>query len=145
MEKDDKGSQPSEAQKREILKIHRNLGHPTPNELGRALRHANAKRNIVRWAVKELRCPTCEARVRPSAKRPAALPRCLKFNEVIGADLVHFDDFGFKKILLNVVCWGTGYQMACTVPDMTSKSVRDALAMLWIKHYYPILHGMHLL
>ena len=117
------------------MKIHRNLGHPTPNELGRALRHANAKRNIVRWAVKDLRCPVCESRTRPAAKRPGALPRCLKFNETVGVDLVEFDDCGFKKILLNVVCWGTGYQMACSFPNKTSRAVRDGFAECWLKHY----------
>ena len=52
-----------------------------------------------------------------------------------GADLVEFQDAGFDKILLNVICWGTGYQMMCTMPDKTSQSTRDAFAQLWIKHY----------
>ena len=37
--------EPTERQKRELLKIHRGLGHPQPNELGRALRNAGVKRN----------------------------------------------------------------------------------------------------
>ena len=35
----------TDKQKREILKIHRNLGHPKPQELGRALRNAGCKRH----------------------------------------------------------------------------------------------------
>eukprot|EP00973_Karenia_brevis_P067529 9394181-Karenia_brevis.AAC.1 len=57
--------EPTESQKRELLKIHRTLGHPQPRELARALRKAGAKRHIVRWVLKELRCPICEARVKP--------------------------------------------------------------------------------
>ncbi len=127
--------EPSEKQKREILKIHRGLGHPAPNELGRALRHAGAHRHLIRWAVKEMRCPVCEGRVRPAARRPGTLPRCLRFNQVIGIDLVEFPDNHYDKILCNIVCWGTGYQMACVMPDKTSKTTRDAFANLWIKHY----------
>ena len=82
-----------------------------------------------------MRCPVCESRVKPAAKRPGALPRCLKFNQVVGIDLVEFPDHGFDKILANMVCWGTGYQMACVMPDKTSKSARNAFADAWIKHY----------
>ena len=38
-----------EAQKRELFKIHGTLGHPASRELGRALKHAGAKRHLIRW------------------------------------------------------------------------------------------------
>ena len=72
---------------------------------------------------------------RPGAKRPAALPRCMRFNQVVGCDLIEFDALGFKKDILNVCCWGTGYQMACTVPDETSKSAKEGFSIVWVKHY----------
>ena len=37
-------------------------------------------------------CPVCEARVKPATKRPGALPRCMKFNKVVGIDLVEFQE-----------------------------------------------------
>ena len=40
--------EPTDNQKRELLKIHRGLGHPQPNELGRALRNAGVKRHLIR-------------------------------------------------------------------------------------------------
>ena len=132
---DDDHKTPLESEKRELYKIHRNLGHPQPNDFGRALRHAGTKRHLIRWAVRELKCPTCAARKQPVARRPGTLPRCLRFNQTIGADLIKFKHQGFDKILMNVVCWGTGYQMACEMPDATSESARDAIAHLWIKHY----------
>ena len=51
----------SEREKRELFQQHRNLGHPQPTELARALRHAGARREAIRLVLKELRCPTCEA------------------------------------------------------------------------------------
>eukprot|EP00973_Karenia_brevis_P048531 6736259-Karenia_brevis.AAC.1 len=44
--KQDDCLEPIELQ-RELLKMHRNLGHPQPRELARALHHAGAKRHIV--------------------------------------------------------------------------------------------------
>ena len=64
---EDDYEEPSEKQKREILKLHRHLGHPQPNDFGRALRHAGMRRNLIRWAVKEMRCPVCESRVKRSS------------------------------------------------------------------------------
>ena len=132
---EDDYEEPTESQKRELVKIHRTIGHPPKNDFGRALRNAGVKRNLIRWAVKELRCPVCESRVHPPAKRPGALPRSLRFNETVGVDLVEFIDNGFDKILANMVCWGTGFQMAVVIPDKTSASARDAFDLHWVRHY----------
>ena len=120
----------SERQKAEVFRIHRNLGHPPPADLGRALKHAGARRNVIRWAIKELRCPTCEARIRPAARRPATLPRNMRFNEVVGVDLVEFHEEPLNKVFINILCWGTGYQMAGVIPDKTSETVKRAFAEL---------------
>ena len=56
----------------------------------------------------------------------------MQFNKVVGVDLVEFQDIGVNKILANMICWGTGYQMACVVPDKTSASVKAAFAETWI-------------
>ena len=69
----------SEREKRELFRQHRNLGHPQPKELARALRHAGARQEALRFVLKELRCPTCEARPLPLPSRPGMLPRCLRF------------------------------------------------------------------
>ena len=78
----------SEREKRELFRQHRNLGHPQPTELARALRHARARREAIRIVLKELRCPTCEAQPLPLPPRPGMLPRCLRFNQCIGVDLI---------------------------------------------------------
>ena len=78
---------------------------------------------------------TKEFLVAPATRRPGALPRCLRFNQTVGVDLVEFDTSVFKKILMNVACGGAGYQMCCVIPDKTSESVRDAFSEHWIRHY----------
>lgn len=117
--------EPTERQKRELLKIHRGLGHPQPSELGRALRNVGVKRNLIRWATQEMRCPVCEARVKPLARRPATLPRTLQFNQVVGVDLVELKELGLDIVLCNCVCWGTGYQMMSIQHNKQSQTTRD--------------------
>ena len=67
------------------------------------------------------------------ARRTGVLPRSLKFNQVVGIDLADMPEIG--KTFCNIICWGTGYQMAGWIPDKTSATVRDAFAQLWVKHY----------
>ena len=102
----------SEREKRELFRQHRNLGHPQPTELASALRHAGARQEAIRFVLKELRCPTCEARPLPLPRRPGMLPRCLRFNQCLGVDLVDLEvRDGTSAKALNVVCWGTGLQI----------------------------------
>ena len=102
----------SEREKRELLRQHRILGHPQPTKLARALRHAGARREGVWYVLKELRCSTCETRPLPLPRRPGMLPRCLRFNQCIGVDLVDLEvREGTSAIALNVVCWSTGLQI----------------------------------
>ena len=128
--------EPSPAQQRELLRIHRALGHPRNVELARALRHAGAKPNIIRWARLSLQCPVCLSRPRPLARRPSMLPRCLSFNKVSGIDLLELSVLNISAqpvTCLNAVCWGTGLQVVVKLPaGKTSREVRDAFARHWI-------------
>ena len=117
----------SEREKRELFRQHRNLGHPQPTELARPLRRAGARREAIRFVLKSLRCPTCEARPLPLPPRPRMLPHCLRFNQCIGVDLVDLEvrDRTSAKAL-NVVCWGTGLQIVQPLwTSYTAKTVMD--------------------
>ena len=115
----------SEREQRELFRQHRNLGHPQPTELARALRHAGARVEAVRFVLKELRCPTCEARPLPLPLRPGMLPRCLRFNQCIGVDLVDLEvRDGTSAKASNVVCWGTRLQIVQPLwTNYTAKTV----------------------
>ena len=102
----------SEREKAGALPTTPYLGHPQPTELARALRHAQPRREAVRLVLKELRCPTCKARPLPLPRRPGMLPRCLRFHQCIGVDLVGLEvRDGTSAKALTVVCWGTGLQI----------------------------------
>ena len=110
----------SEREKRELFRQHHNLGHPQPTELARTLRHAGGRRQAIRFVLKELRCPTCEARPLPLPHRPGMLPRCLRFNQCIGVDLVDLEvRDGTSAKAVNVVCWAPGSKLFSPCGEVT--------------------------
>ena len=127
----------SEREKRELFRQHRNLGHPQPTELASALRHAGARREVFRFVLKEFRCPTCEAPPLRLPLRPGMLPRCLRFNQCIGVDLVDLEvRDGTSAKALNVVCWCTRLQIVQHLwTNYTAKTVMKELKIAWVKHY----------
>ena len=55
----------------------------------------------------------------------------MPLNEVLGIDLVYYE----KKIFLNMVCWGTNFQVVSQIPDRTSEATPKALMSEWFIHY----------
>ena len=106
--------------RREIYKIHRNLGHPSLPLFTRSLRHAGVKPEIVKWVKQHFRCALCERRQQPSQHRPARLHHAMSFNEVVGVDLILVDagELG-EHWMLNCLCWGTDLQIV--EPTRTSR------------------------
>ena len=117
--------------RREIYRIHRNLGHPETRSFCRALKHAGVRQDIIRYVKNEFSCPICSRRRRPQPHRPAHLGREMGFNEVVGIDLVFFR----KIIMMNVLCWGTSYQWVEAIPDRRSETVTQAFMCSWVGHY----------
>ena len=116
----------SEREKRERFRQHGKQGHPQPTELARASRHAGGRREAIRFVLNELRCPTCEARPLPLPHRPGMLPRCLRFKQCIGVDLVDLEvRDGTSAKALNVVCCDTGLQIAQPFWDRLHREDRD--------------------
>ena len=118
--------------RRELYRVHRNLGHPDLSTFVRGLRHAGAKQEILAWVKKYFKCPLCERRKKPGSQRPGHLARAMGFNECIGIDLFFF----FKdRVFLNVVCLGTSLQIVEMINDKTSEQVTAALLRTWFAHY----------
>ncbi|CAE7779821.1 unnamed protein product, partial [Symbiodinium necroappetens] len=117
--------------RREVYRLHRNLGHPDKRTFLRAMRHAGVKVEVLQYIKDEFSCPICSRRQRPSSHRPGHLSREMSFNEVVGIDLIFFR----KLVLLNCLCWGTGYQWVEPVADKRAETVTAALLSSWFGHY----------
>ena len=129
--------EPTTEQFRDLKLAHDNAGHPTNADFARLLRRGSCRPEIASWVRKHFSCEACETNRKPKARRPAAAPHTFRVNHVVGIDLVQLKgcDRRAKEYWLNVVCWGSGYQMEALIPDKTSKTSRDAFAEVWIKHY----------
>ena len=109
----------------EIRAIHQGLGHPCLSHLLKILRAGKASKAVCQIA-KEFRCATCEESARPKPWRRAAPPRDIPFNEVVGVDLLTVKHGEFSVQCLNIIDWGTRYQMVLPLSGATSHDVRTA-------------------
>ncbi len=81
-------------EKRAVLKLHKNLGHPQKPEMVRFLRAARVKSEIIRRFAKEFACEICESRAHPKVARPTTIPRSYQPNRVLDLDLIYITDIG---------------------------------------------------
>ena len=123
--------------RREIFRLHRNLGHPDQWTFLRALRHAQAKPEVIEWVRSEFRCPICESSRKPSLPRPGHLVRCMAFNEVVGVDVCYFDWKGNSYPLLNMLCWGTGLQIIERLQNVDAHETHQAILKSWFMPFEP--------
>ena len=121
--------------RRELYRLHRNLGHPDNQTFVRALNHANAKSEVIEWTKKFFNCPLCEGRRKPTAPQPGYLARNLPFNEVVGVDTFFYKFHEQEKIFLNCVCWATGLQIVEEIPQKTAFQTFQSFAKIWLVHY----------
>ncbi|CAL1150714.1 unnamed protein product, partial [Cladocopium goreaui] len=123
--------------RREVHRVHRNLGHPGLDIFVRALQNAGVQEHIIQWTKRHFRCPTCNALPRPKPARPGHLMRALEFNTVVGIDLCFLDLQHKQVILLNMLCWGTNFQQACICQSKNADEVVERFMSEWVKHYGP--------
>ena len=128
---------PSPSQQRQLLRAHVNLGHPAIGEFCRALRNGRCRPGVVRWVKRYSKGPECEARPLPRT-RPAALPKCYRFNQVCGIDTMELRnplDRENPIRISHVICHGTRYHQGARRQDMTATETFSTLRQFWLKHY----------
>ena len=119
----------TEDEKKSVTKLHKGLGRPQRGEFVRFMRAARIKGEIIRWAYKEFQCPSCEAKPRPKANRPAAIPRTYQPCRALGVDLIFLPEVGGGRLFpaLSMVDWGSNYQMVQRVADKQPKTIWNTL------------------
>ena len=124
-------------QKSNIKKIHNNCGHPSKSEFLRCLRLSGAQGRVLKYVRHQFKCSACEAKGHmPQARLPASLPRTFRFNETVGVDLFELTDpWSNKHIFLNMVCWGTLYQLVKKVDNKTAETVGNCLQETWLQYF----------
>ena len=92
---------------------------------------AGAGREVLK-AARALDCQTC-ARTRATAiAKPAKIGSCLKFNEVVGADLFYVHDIeGNRHELLSIVDYSSAYQVVIPVARKDTVHLEKAFCEGW--------------
>ena len=81
--------------RKDIERIHRNLGHVSADQLEKLFRDANVSDDAIS-ALKHFRCDACDRLKRPPSKRTVAVNHAETFNDIVSMD-VHFWKITFKE------------------------------------------------
>ena len=119
-------------EKSDLVRMHRNLGHPAPMTLAEHLTSAGAAGHIIAGA-REYQCDTCLESTQPRHQRPSKLHEPVEFNHTVGVDGFYFKGrAGFQVYVLHVIdeasCFHLGRRAASR---HTSQAIR-LLEELWL-------------
>ena len=119
-------------EQQQILKIHRNLGHPSNHRLSKALQGPGHRPTVVQAAL-ELRCMTCASVAPPKHQRPASLKPLSDFNDKIyidGIDWVNSQGKSFH--IYHFIDAGSNFHVAAAAPASTTEALIACLQQFWI-------------
>ena len=120
--------------KRAILKLHRNLGHPSTPELIRLLKHSKASEKAIR-AAQELECPVCANNVRPASALPANVPKNMDFNHQLGLDVKYLPGWMPNQTVpcVSLVDYGTSMHVCAPIfKRENAELIKGVLRDSWI-------------
>ena len=121
--------------KKEPVRLHTNLGHPSQAGLLRLLRRAGARPDVLK-AASLVRCDVCGSVARAKHPRPARIHDVYDFNGRVLLDTLCIKDAnGLTHSMLNIVCDGTTYQVVWPLLQSTgvppAELVRKTFCTVW--------------
>ncbi|CAK9096660.1 Retrovirus-related Pol polyprotein from transposon RE1 (Retro element 1) (AtRE1) [Includes: Protease RE1 [Durusdinium trenchii] len=125
----------SRSEKDLVKKLHVNLGHPSRESFTRLMKLARAREDVVSFIQKEFRCDLCDRHQPPKAARPSAMPKFYEPNKVLGVDVVHMPGLNPRESrpVLNIIDWGTCFQVLEPLRDLSSMSVWQGFQRGWMR------------
>lgn len=119
--------------KKALSRLHRNLGHPSTQDLIRILRHSRASAEAIDLAGK-LQCTVCANHQQPKSALPANVPQSLAFNHHIGMDVKYVKGWKVNQRVpcVNIVDYGTSYQIMVPIYNKESaEKLKEVLKEKW--------------
>ncbi len=115
-----------------ILKLHRNLGHPSAAKLAEACRQLNCSAEIIS-SLPDLKCSTCLENQRPSIPRASALKSEGDFGDSISMDGITWSNHqGHQFHFYHFLDHHTMYHTAVVSMSRTSSNAIRALNVGWM-------------
>ena len=119
---------------RTVQRLHRNLGHPDPQQLTELLASRGAS-DVVLEAARQYHCVACQRYKKPNKASPAQLPTADSFNQVIQADVLWIKLGPKKYPILSIVDTATKFQAASVLYGERTSDFIHALERGWIRHF----------
>ena len=114
------------------LKVHRNMGHPTPDRLSWLLKQQGFRPDAVQ-SPHDLRCSACESLKVPKISRPSHVMDPMDFNDRIAIDgLTYTSKSGTKYHMYHLIDYATSYHVACPAPNRRSASAIQFIGQQWV-------------
>ena len=116
----------------QIIKMHKNLGHPSPDRLAKALQSAGYPHSFAHAAF-DYQCTACAQCSPPKVQRPAHLKPMMDFNHKIYLDGVEWtNNQGNSMYFYHVIDGGSNYHVAYVAPSHTTKDAIGLLHQHWL-------------
>jgi hypothetical protein len=115
-----------------LLRVHKNLGHPSNDRLVKALQMQGAHPGLVQ-AAQELACQICKSQEPPKSARPARLKPMLDFNHRIYLDGIDWTNSQGKTYhMYHILDAGSNYHVAVAAPAKSTESLIEIINKNWI-------------
>ena len=118
-----------------LIKLHKNLGHPSNTDLVRILRHGQASQKAIAMA-RDLVCDFCKAHIKPHVPLPAQSGRITQFNQLVGVDVKYLPGWlpNQKIKSVNMVDQGSCFQQIVPFFEQeTSMLLGKIFAEAWVR------------
>lgn len=120
-------------EKQSLVRIHRNMGHPSAERLMHLLRQQGFRSECVD-AVQDMRCSTCEMTSKPKSSRPAVIKEPMDFNDKIAIDCLKWTNkAGLGFHIMHIIDFGTSFHVACVAPNRTSENAIQNITTSWLQ------------
>ena len=125
--------------RRTLLRLHRNLGHPTNNELAKMLEQKGASEELVE-AARIHECPVCHLHKRPNSVPVSSLPKNHSFNERVQVDTLWITPPEARRAVpvLMMSDSMTRLLSARLLPTEDSEEFIRAIEKGWIRSFGPM-------
>ncbi|CAE7883123.1 ISU1, partial [Symbiodinium necroappetens] len=117
-----------------VARLHKNLGHPSPNVLARMLEEVQDTENVITCA-KHYLCAGCLKRKKPAGVPPASGLNAREFNERLMLDSAWIDTSDGRMCVLTIMCQATRFVTIRVLGSEQSKELLKGLERAWIKHF----------
>ena len=115
-----------------LSKIHKNMGHPSPERMSTVMLQQGFRPEMVK-AARHFQCPVCTQSSLAKHARPSSLKDDLDFNDRISIDGVTWTNSQGKTFhLYHVIDWGTNFHAACIAPSKSTDAVIQSLMNMWL-------------